>query len=70
MDKNYGRSQVIAALMQGVRVGRAVDETVHSGVTVILPDEPAIAACHIMGGAPGTRDTELLTPENTVERVD
>ncbi len=41
-----------------------------SGVTVFLPDEPAVAAVHVAGGAPASRETELLRPENTVERID
>jgi L-aminopeptidase/D-esterase-like protein len=53
----------------GIRVGNASDERLKSGVTAILCDPPAIAACHVMGGAPGTRETDLLSPENTVETV-
>jgi L-aminopeptidase/D-esterase-like protein len=54
----------------GLRVGHAENARLKSGVTVILCDEPAIAAAHVMGGAPGTRETDLLAPEQTVERVD
>ncbi|MEL7430353.1 MAG: P1 family peptidase, partial [Pseudomonadota bacterium] len=55
--------------IDGLRVGNAHDERLKSGVTVVLCDEmfPASAAIH--GGGPGTRDTELLRPENTVEGV-
>jgi L-aminopeptidase/D-esterase-like protein len=53
----------------GIRVGNASDDRLKSGVTAILCDPPAIAACHVMGGAPGTRETDLLSPENTVETV-
>ncbi len=56
----------------GVRVGHA-QRTQHrwlSGVTVVLPP-PAGATCgvDVRGGAPGTRETDLLDPRNTVERV-
>lgn len=54
----------------GLRVGHAVDHRLGSGVTVVIADEPGVAGVHIMGGAPGTRDTDLLAPEETVERVD
>ena len=53
----------------GLRVGHAHDERLKSGASVVLPDEPAVAAIHVMGGAPGTRETDLLAPEQTVERV-
>ena len=54
----------------GVRVGQASDAALASGVTVILFDEPAVASVAIGGGAPGSRDTALLEPGMTVERVD
>jgi L-aminopeptidase/D-esterase-like protein len=54
----------------GLRVGSADDAKLASGVTAIVFDEPAVASCDLRGGAPGTRDTELLAPEETVERID
>ena len=54
----------------GLRVGNCEDRRLKSGVTVILCDQPATAAVHIMGGAPGTRETDLLEPHNTVQTVD
>lgn len=54
----------------GLSVGNAADVRLKSGVTVVIADEPAVASVHVMGGAPGTRETDLLAPENTVERVD
>lgn len=53
----------------GILVGNAQDGTLKSGVTAILVDPAAIAAVHVMGGAPGTRETDLLAPENTVEQI-
>jgi len=58
------------ALPHGLQVGHAADSALKSGVTVILPDEPAVAGVHVAGGGPGTRETDLLRPESTVERVD
>jgi L-aminopeptidase/D-esterase-like protein len=54
----------------GLRVGNCEDRRLKSGVTVILCDQPATAAVHVMGGAPGTRETDLLEPHNTVQTVD
>ncbi|MEO0544713.1 MAG: P1 family peptidase [Pseudomonadota bacterium] len=54
----------------GVRVGHATDKKVNTGATAIIFDEPTIASCQTLGGAPGTRDTELLEPHNVVEAVD
>ncbi|MCP1199441.1 P1 family peptidase [Notoacmeibacter sp. MSK16QG-6] len=55
--------------VSSIRVGHATDEAAKSGVSVIWPVHPATAAVHVAGGAPGTRETDLLAPENTVERV-
>lgn len=54
----------------GVRVGNADDARLASGVTAIVFDEPAVAAVDVRGGAPGTRETDLLEPHRTVERID
>lgn len=54
----------------GIQVGQTEDATLASGVTVILPDRPAVASVHVVGGSPGTREGELLHPQQIVERVD
>src|SRR5262245_16788885 len=54
----------------GVRVGNAHDSRLRSGVTVILFDQPAVAAVDVRGGGPGSRETDLLAPENTVQAID
>jgi D-aminopeptidase len=56
--------------ISGVRVGNAGDAALASGVTAVLFDSPAVAAMDVRGGGPGTRDSALLDPVNTVERVD
>lgn len=53
----------------GLKVGNAIDAKVKSGVTVVLPEHPAVAAVQVLGGAPGTRETDLLEPHNTVGEV-
>ena len=57
-------------MIPGLKIGHAADAALKSGVTVILPDEPAIAAIHVSGGAPAGRETDLLRTGNLVERVD
>src|SRR6266480_3975525 len=54
----------------GVRVGHADDRRLASGSAAIVFDEPAVAGVDVRGGAPGGRDTELLDPAMTVERID
>lgn len=53
----------------GVRVGHAQDETALTGCTVILTPEGATGAVDVRGGAPGTRETDLLSPLATVAAV-
>ncbi len=54
----------------GLSIGHAVDDAVRTGTTVILPDSPAIASAHVVGGSPGTRETDLLNPQQLIEKVD
>lgn len=54
----------------GLRVGHAHDAAIKSGVTVLTADTPFICGVHVMGGAPGTRETDLLAPDKLVEQVD
>jgi len=54
----------------GICVGNAQDHRVRTGVTIVLPDRPAVAAVDVRGGAPGTRETDALDPSSLVETVD
>ena len=54
----------------GLRVGQAQDAALRSGVTVLVGDAPFTAAVSVMGGAPGTRETDLLAPDRLVQQVD
>lgn len=56
--------------VDGIRVGNADDARARTGVTVILADQPAVAAVDVRGGAPGTRETDLLSPTSLVQAVD
>ena len=54
----------------GLRVGHARVEGGLSGTTVVLmPAEGAVAGADVRGAAPGTRETDLLRPDATVQRV-
>jgi D-aminopeptidase len=54
----------------GVKVGHAEDMRLGSGSTAIVFDQPAIGSLDLRGGAPGTRETSLLDPAQTIEGVD
>ncbi len=54
----------------GLRVGNAHDARLKSGATVLTADQPFTAAVSVMGGAPGTRETDLLAPDKLVQHVD
>ncbi|WP_093034971.1 P1 family peptidase [Ruegeria marina] len=54
----------------GLKVGNAQDDVLKSGATVLTADRPFMASVHVMGGAPGTRETDLLAPDKSVARVD
>ena len=54
----------------GIQVGNAEDSEALTGVTVVLPDRPAVAAVDVRGGAPGTHETDALDPTSLVEHAD
>jgi L-aminopeptidase/D-esterase-like protein len=54
----------------GILVGNADDVELASGVTAMIFEEPAVAGVDVRGGAPGTRETDLLEPHRSVERID
>ncbi len=53
----------------GVEVGNAQDEMALTGCTVILVRKGAVGGVDVRGGAPGTRETDLLNPVNLVQKV-
>jgi L-aminopeptidase/D-esterase-like protein len=56
--------------VRGLSIGCAEDASAMTGVTVIVPDERAVCAAEILGGGPGTRETDALASKNLVEAVD
>jgi L-aminopeptidase/D-esterase-like protein len=54
----------------GVLVGHWTDEEARTGCTVVLFPTGTVASGEVRGGAPGTREWELLAPERTVAHLD
>ena len=54
----------------GLKVGNAGDGKLGSGTTVLVFDRPTVASVDVRGGGPGTRETALLDPAQTVEGID
>src|SRR4051794_40963195 len=53
----------------GIRVGHFTDTRRPTGCTVVIFNRPAVAGVDVRGPAPGTRETDLLNPINTVQHV-
>lgn len=56
--------------VHGLSVGNATDEKVKTGVTVLRCATSSVCAVDIRGGAPGGRETDVLSSENLVGRAD
>lgn len=53
----------------GLSVGHFTDTRRPTGCSVVLVPEGAVAGVDVRGAAPGTRETDLLSPTNTLDRV-
>jgi len=53
----------------GLAVGHAAEPGRDTGCTVVLCPQGVVCGAAVRGGAPGTRETDLLRPENTVQLV-
>ncbi|KIN76157.1 P1 family peptidase [Sulfitobacter mediterraneus] len=56
--------------VSGLLVGNAQDDALKSGTTVVTAADPFVASVHVMGGAPGSRETDLLAPDKSVTEVE
>ncbi len=56
--------------IDGVLVGHWTDDDARTGCTVVLFPEGTIASGEVRGGSPATRDTELLAPGASMQRLD
>jgi len=55
--------------VHGIEVGQAQNEEALTGCTVILCRKGAVTGVDVRGGAPGTRETDLLNPINLVQKI-
>ncbi|HET9399654.1 MAG TPA: P1 family peptidase [Candidatus Acidoferrales bacterium] len=55
--------------VQGIKVGHWTETRRPTGCTVILCEKGAVAGVDVRGGAPGTRETDLLNPINLVQQI-
>ena len=55
--------------LPGLKIGHWTSPLRPTGCTVLLCEQGAVAGVDVRGAAPGTRETDLLAPENSVERV-
>src|SRR5438105_7237419 len=53
----------------GIEVGHFTDARRPTGCTVVLTRDGAVCGVDVRGAAPGTRETDLLSPTNLIERV-
>ena len=56
--------------VKGILVGNSHDDEVKTGVTVLTSDKRFAASVSVLGGAPGTRETDLLESDRLVNEVD
>ncbi|MDN9012617.1 P1 family peptidase [Brevibacillus laterosporus] len=55
--------------IKGIKVGHQQDEEALTGCTVLIMEEGAVCGVDVRGSAPGTRETDLLSPINKVDQV-
>lgn len=55
--------------LKAFRVGHAQDESAGTGCTAVIAPEGASCGVDVRGGGPATRETDLLRPENMIEKV-
>lgn len=64
-----GRMRNAITDIAGIKVGHYTDRDGVTGCTVILCEEGAVAGVDVRGSAPGTRETDLLSPTSLVQKV-
>jgi L-aminopeptidase/D-esterase-like protein len=67
-ESKSGTSRGITAV-PGIQVGHATDEEGMTGCTVVMCQDGAVGGVDQRGGAPGTRETDLLRPLHLVQKV-
>ncbi len=64
------QQQPARSLLPGVLVGHDTDQRRPTGVTVVVLPEGTTTGVDVRGAAPGTRETDLLQPVNTMQGAD
>lgn len=62
-------NKISLADIEGFKIGHSTNQTAGTGCTVIVAPEGATGGVDVRGGAPASRETDLLRPENTVDVV-
>lgn len=55
--------------VKGIKVGQVENKEALTGCTVVICEEGATCGVDVRGSAPGTRETDLLSPVNLVDKV-
>ncbi|MDF2879769.1 MAG: peptidase [Clostridiaceae bacterium] len=55
--------------IEGLKLGHEQNFEAATGCTVVICEDGAVAGVDVRGGAPGTRETDLLDPVNLVEKI-
>ncbi|HOO01007.1 MAG TPA: P1 family peptidase [Syntrophales bacterium] len=61
--------QIAFVDIEDIKVGHAQDLEAGTGCTVVICEKGATAGIDVRGGAPGTRESDLLNPVNLVEKI-
>ena len=69
LDSAPARTDKGLTAVSGIKVGHFTLSERPTGCTVVLTETGAVASVDVRGGAPGTRETDLLNPVNHVQKV-
>lgn len=61
--------EILFSEIEGIKIGNAQNLNGPTGCTVVICEEGAAAGVDVRGGAPGTRETDLLNPITLVEKI-
>ena len=56
--------------VKGLYIGNSENELINTGSTILTCKDRFVASYKVLGGAPGTRETDLLEPDKLVEKID
>jgi len=68
-ERTISMQQIAFTDIEDIKVGHAHNLDAGTGCTVVICEKGATAGVDIRGGAPGTRETDLLNPVNLVEKI-